>query len=190
MGSQFSMGLYPDALEGFHAMDMEKIRRLYHRFGTLCEKEHENDGFFLTRRQFQVIFEIPTADAVFRIFAFFDPQQHGQVVASDVFGGLALASNSTESAKLQFIFQIADRNSDQFLNETELVMIMHSSSRGFSRMKKIEVRVWAKVGGLTGKLPVGRPKIYLFLFLLLPPSPPPPPHPRPPPISPTRRRGS
>eukprot|EP00520_Triparma_pacifica_P017580 CAMPEP_0118648718 /NCGR_PEP_ID=MMETSP0785-20121206/9310_1 /TAXON_ID=91992 /ORGANISM="Bolidomonas pacifica, Strain CCMP 1866" /LENGTH=1087 /DNA_ID=CAMNT_0006540939 /DNA_START=20 /DNA_END=3279 /DNA_ORIENTATION=+ len=145
MGSQFSMGMYPDALESFHAMDMEKIKRLYHHFSTMCEKEDENDGFFMTRRQFQVLFDIPTADVVFRIFAFFDPQQHGQVVASDVFGGLALASNSTESAKLSFIFQISDKNSDQLLNLTELTMVMHSSSRGFSRMKEIEAPPLEKI---------------------------------------------
>lgn len=145
MGSQFSMGVYPDDLEGLHAMDMEKIRRLFHNFSAMCEKEDENDGFFMNRKQFQVLFKIPTADVVFRIFSYFDPQQHGQVVASDVFGGLCLASNSTEKAKLDFIFQMSDKNSDQFLNETEMIMIMHSSSRGFSRMKQIEAPPLEKV---------------------------------------------
>ena len=43
-----------------------------------------------------------------------------------------------KQAKLNFIFQLADKNSDLFINLAEMVMIMHSSSRGFSRMKEIE----------------------------------------------------
>ena len=48
-------------------------------------------------------------------------------------------------AKLNFIFQLGDRNSDSYLNETELGMIMHSSSRGFARMKRIEAPSMAKI---------------------------------------------
>ena len=92
----------------------------------MCDKEYENDGFFMTRKQFQEVFEIPTADIVYRVFAFFDPQQHGRVVSTDIWGGLTLACSAKEEMKLGFIFQLADKNSDRFLNHPEVVMIMHS----------------------------------------------------------------
>ncbi|GMH98051.1 hypothetical protein TrST_g10758 [Triparma strigata] len=145
MGSQFSMGIYEEIITPYTALDMESIRRKYNKFNIMCDKEYENDGFFMSRKQFQDVFEIPTADLVYRIFAFFDPRQHGHVVSTDVWGGLCLACSAKEEAKLSFLFQLADKNSDKFINHPELIMIMHSSSRGFSRMKQIEAPPMEKI---------------------------------------------
>jgi len=73
----------------------------------------------------------------FRIWNHFDPQGNMQVVSTDVFGGMTLASSSSIEQKITFLFQQGDRNSDKKMNSTELVMLMHSASRGFARMKKI-----------------------------------------------------
>ncbi|GMH64446.1 hypothetical protein TL16_g03960 [Triparma laevis f. inornata] len=145
MGSQFSMGIYEEIITPYTALDMESIRRKYNQFNRMCDKEYENDGFFMSRKQFQEVFEIPTADLVYRIFAFFDPQQHGRCVSTDIWGGLTLACSAKEEAKLSFLFQLADKNSDHFINHPELIMIMHSSSRGFSRMKQIEAPPMEKI---------------------------------------------
>ncbi|GMI24877.1 hypothetical protein TeGR_g5370, partial [Tetraparma gracilis] len=152
MGSQFSMGMYPEILIPFTSLDLESLRRALNKFQRMCSKEYENDGFFMTRAQFQELFVTGSAVAkqlegnggamseashAFRIFSFFDPAQSGSVVASDIWGAFCLSSSAKEEMKLNFLFQLADANSDGHLNSTELAMVMHSSSRGFSRMKTI-----------------------------------------------------
>ncbi len=139
MGSQFSMGLYAPPLVPYTSLPMEKIRHFYNKYQRISSQDADNeDSFFMTRRVFGEVFGIETADVLFKVFSFFDPGQMGTVVATDVFGALTLASSAKEEAKIGFLFQVADKNSDGYLNETELAMIMHSSSRGFSRMKSIE----------------------------------------------------
>lgn len=95
------MGVFPDILEPLAALDMETLRRKYNAFNRLVQKEYENDGFFMTRKQFQEVFEIVQSDVTFRMFSCFDPQQNGQVVATDVFGGLTLASTGKEEVGVQ-----------------------------------------------------------------------------------------
>ena len=157
------MGMFPELLVPLTAMDLESIRRAYTKFTRHCNTEHENDGFFMTRRNFQMLFvdstepgdDKPADDAVsdasyaFRLFSFFDPQQTGTVVAIDIWGALILASAAKEENKLKFLFMCADLNNDKFINETELSMVMHSASRGFSRMKKIEAPSTAKIEQIT-----------------------------------------
>ena len=69
------------------------------RFNRICAKEYENDGFFMTRKNFQEVFEISTADVVYRVFTFFDPQQHGQVVATDIWGAMCLAASAKQEVR-------------------------------------------------------------------------------------------
>ena len=150
MGSQFSMGVYPELLLPFTSMDMEALRRTYTKFCRMVGAEYENDGFFMTRKQFQDLFvegdegeddqddAVSAASYAFQVFSFFDPQQAGVAVATDIWGALALSSSAKEEAKLSFLFDLADANNDKYLNATELMMVIHSASRGFSRMKEIE----------------------------------------------------
>jgi len=136
MGGEFSMGSFPPPITPLASLPLETIRVKNTKFKTICSREYENDGFFITRRQFAAVFGF-VPEAAFKIWSHFDPQSAMQVVASDVFGGMTLASSSGIEQKIQFLFQQGDKNGDKKMNSTELTMIMHSASRGFARMKKI-----------------------------------------------------
>ena len=86
--------------------------------------------------------------------------------AAELFGGLILASRAPASDKIDFLFDLADRDHDKRLNQVELEMALYSASLGLARLFKNPFPPQPKVRRSS-------PSFLLSLFVPLPlfPSP-------------------
>ena len=113
---------------------------------------NDSDGFFMSRSEFGFIFDIPAADTLYKVFGLFDPLNSGRVVASDVWSAFMLSVGGRPDVKISFLFSMADQNMDGRLNEPELIMLLHSASRGFARAKNIQAPSTARIDSLAKEM--------------------------------------
>jgi hypothetical protein len=149
MGSGFSAGPFPKPVKRFTNLSLvcdashisvsrdawwqAEVIRYIGRVDKLINKRYKDDTF-ITRKQFQQCFEISDT-ATYTLFRVFDPAGDGRVASLDVWGALTLAGSFRVEEKIKFLFELADRNGDHYLNPLDVELLLRCVSRGFSRLK-------------------------------------------------------
>ena len=63
MGSQFSSGFVPSELRQHVERPLARVKVLFDAFKRLCRDEFQNNGMFITRDQFQRVFDMDVDEA-------------------------------------------------------------------------------------------------------------------------------
>jgi hypothetical protein len=132
MGAEFSAGPLPRELAEFKEMTLNQVEGRYNKFRNIGESQ-----FFITKNEFKEVFQVDGRKG-HKQFMCFDRKRRKRCAAQDVFGALALISDSEHESKVKFLASMMDLNFTRKLNQPELVMVMRSCSSGLSAMKKLQ----------------------------------------------------
>ncbi len=137
MGSQFSSGFVPSELRQHVERPLARVKVLFDAFKRLCRDEFQNNGMFITRDQFQRVFDMDV-DEAHRHFGYWDRARRGRVSSVELWGAMALCCAEREELKINFCFcELLDLDKDGSLNEVELRLLLQSVSTGVARLKQI-----------------------------------------------------
>ena len=64
MGSQFSSGFVPSELRQHVERPLARVKVLFDAFKRLCRDEFQNNAMFITRDQFQRVFDMDVDEAL------------------------------------------------------------------------------------------------------------------------------
>jgi Ca2+-binding EF-hand superfamily protein len=137
MGSQFSSGFVPSELRQHVERPLARVKVLFDAFKRLCRDEFQNNAMFITRDQFQRVFDMDVEEA-HRHFGYWDRARRGRVSSVELWGAMALCCAEREEVKINFCFcELLDLDKDGALNEVELRLLLQSVSTGVARLKQI-----------------------------------------------------
>ena len=89
MGSQFSSGFVPSELRQHVERPLARVKVLFDAFKRLCRDDFQNNGMFITRDQFQRVFDMDV-DEAHRHFGYWDRARRGRVSSVELWGAMAL----------------------------------------------------------------------------------------------------
>jgi len=136
MGSNYSSGLFPIEVSCLINMDLELLRAKIFRFQRTIDPEFDH-GVFITKKQFQFSLQLNDRQT-YVLFRRFDKEGYGRIPFLDLWAALALASSADVMEKIAFIFGLMDTKKEKSLSLSDLEILLHCTTRGFSRLKGIK----------------------------------------------------
>ena len=99
MGSQFSSGFVPSELRQHVERPLARVKVLFDAFKRLCRDDFQNNAMFITRDQFQRVFDMDVEEA-HRHFGYWDRARRGRVSSVELWGAMALCCAEREDCLL------------------------------------------------------------------------------------------